>query len=158
MRDNDIGIDWIFTLFIFREEKRKEIEKRRLMELTNLCKLRILHQYVFRNTNPAIFGVKVEAGKATQKVNLIAPDGERIGRIKNIQSENQPVEEANEEMEVAISVPGSNFERKIKKYDFLYSDISESQFKKFRKNKDLLSAKEISTLQEIGGIKKFGGN
>jgi len=145
----------IDNLVEFREKKRKEIEKRRLMELANLCKLRILPQYVFRNTNPAIFGVRVEAGKATQRINLIAPDREKIGRIKNIQSENKPVEEAGEEMEVAISVSGANFERKIKKYQFLYSDISESQFKKFKKNKDLLNAKELGILQEIGNIKKF---
>ncbi len=138
----------------FREEKKKEIEKNRLMSLNSLCKLRILPQYVFRNTKPAIFGVKIEAGKIIQNLNLIDDSGEKIGRIKNIQSENKPVSSAEEGMEIAISVPGLNFERGLKEKKFLYSEISESQFKNFRKNKDLLSSSEISALQEIAEIKK----
>jgi len=145
----------IKDLIEFREEKRKEIEKRRLMELTTICKLTILHQYVFRNSNPAIFGVRIEAGKLKSGLNIITPENERIGRIKNIQSENKSVEEAIEGMEVAISIPGVNFERALGDKKFLYSDISESQFKKFKKNKDLLSSNELRTLQEIAEIKKF---
>ena len=80
--------------------------------------------------------------------------GEKIGRIKNIQLEKNSVEEAKEDMEVAISIPGTNFERKLKDKEFLYTDISESQFRNFKKNKDLLSQKEISVLQEIANIKR----
>jgi len=145
----------IENLAEFREEKRKEIEKRKLMELSALCKLRILPQYVFRNTSPAIFGVRIEIGKASARTNLIDKSGEKAGRIKNIQSENKSIEEASEGMEVAISIPGSNFERKIKDKQFLYSDVNETQFKNFKKNKELLSSSELSLLQEIAEIKKF---
>ena len=138
----------------FRTEKTKEIEKKRLMGLTTLCKLKILPQYVFRNTHPAIFGVKVEAGKLISKLNLIDDKGEKIKRIKNIQSENKSVEQVNENMEVAISVPGINFERQLKNKEFLYSDISGQQFKNFKKNKDLLSSSEMKILQEIAEIKR----
>ena len=57
-------------------------------------------------------------------------------------------------MEVAVSIPGINFERVLGNKTFLYSDITESQFKIFRKNKDLLSGKELQVLQEIEQIKK----
>lgn len=139
----------------FRIEKRKEIEKKRLMELTTICKLKILPQYVFRNTKPAIFGVRIEGGKLISGLNIIDESGEEIGRIKNIQSENKSVEEATEGMEVAISVPGANFERQLQGKQSLYSQISVFHFKKFKKNKDLLSANEIRILQEIANIKKF---
>ena len=124
------------------------------MQLTTISKIKILPQYVFRNTNPAIFGIKVEAGKLIKRLNLISAEGEKIGRIKNIQSENKSVEQVNEGMEVAISVPGTNFERKLKDKNFLYSDITESQFKNFKKNKDLLNPNELKVLQEIAEIKK----
>ncbi len=137
-----------------RNEKRKEIEKRKLMELTTLCKLKILHQYVFRNTKPAIFGISVEAGKLTANTNLINEDEEKVGRVKNIQSENHSVEEATEGMEVAISIPGINFERQLKDKKFLYSDMGEKQFKAFKKNKDLLNQNEIKILSEIAEIKR----
>jgi len=80
--------------------------------------------------------------------------GEKVARIKNIQSENKSVEEANEGLEVAISLPGVNFERQLKEKKFLYSNISESQFRTFKKNKDLLSQSEIKVLQEIAEIKR----
>ncbi len=138
----------------FRQGRKREIEKRRLMELTPLAKAKILHQFVFRNTNPAIFGVKIETGKTIPGMNLINENNEKVGSIKNMQSENKSVDEATEGMELAISVPGINFERKLKNINFLYSNITESQFRKFKKNKDLLSQKEISLLQEIAEIKR----
>jgi len=138
----------------FRQEKAQEIEKARLMELTTLCKLEILHQYVFRNTKPAIFGIRINAGKAISGQNLIDESGEKVGRIKNLQHEKESVQEAKEEMEVAVSIPGQNYERQLKTKKFLYSDISESQFRKFKKNKDLLSPNEIKILQEIAEIKR----
>ncbi len=152
---DDVVYKLIENLVDFRTEKRKEIEKKRLMGLTTICKLKILHQYVFRNTKPAIFGVRVEAGKLISGLSLINPKGEKSGRIKNIQSENKSVEEAKEGMEVAVSLPGINYERQIKEEESLYSDISESQFRNFKKNKDLLSQNEMKILQEISKIKKF---
>ncbi|MDP3986791.1 MAG: translation initiation factor IF-2 [Nanoarchaeota archaeon] len=141
----------------FRNSRIKEIEKERLLGLSPIVKIKILHSYVFRNTSPAIFGVKIEAGKAIQRMRLIDEKGEDIGQIKNIQAENKSVEEAFEGQELAISIPGINFERRMKEVNFAYSNISSAQFKNFRKNKDLLSQSEIKTLQEIAEIKKSKG-
>jgi len=140
-------IDW-------RLEKQKAIEKKRLMELTTICKLKVLHQYVFRNTSPAIFGVRIEAGKLKHQVHFIDENGEKVGKIKNIESERKSVQEATEGMEVAVSMPGINFERVMKNKNFLYSDLGESQFRNFKKNKDLLSGAEMKALQELAEIKR----
>ena len=144
----------IEELVEFRDSKKKEMEKKRLMGLTTIGKLKILPQYVFRNTHPAIFGIRVEGGKLVKGLNLIDNKAEKIGKIKNLQSENKSVDEATEGMELAISIPGINFERKLKDKKFLYSDISESQFRNFKKNKDLLSSNEMNLLQEIAEIKR----
>jgi translation initiation factor 5B len=144
----------IDNLVKYRETKRKEIEKNKLMELATLCRLQILHQYVFRNTNPAIFGVKVEAGRLVPSINFIDEDQEKIGRVKNIQEDKNSVNEATEGMEVAISIPGINFERQLKDKKFLYSDIGEKQFRKFKENKDLLTQSEIKILSEIAEMKR----
>ncbi len=138
----------------WRMQKQKDIEKKRLMGLTAICKLKVLHQYVFRNTSPAIFGVRVEAGKLKPQLILIDEDDEKIGKIKNVQSEKKSINEAGENTEVAVSIPGINFERVMKGKNFLYSDLGESQFRNFKKNKDLLSGNEIRTLQEIAEIKR----
>ena len=138
----------------FRKQKTKEIEKERLMGLASLFKIKILHQFVFRNLNPAIFGIRVEAGKVKKGLNLIDDKGEKIGRIKNIQHEKTSINEATQNMEVAVSVPGINFERVLKDKNYLYSDISEQHFRNFKKNKDLLSSAELKALQEICEIKR----
>ncbi len=151
---DDVIYKLIENLEEFRQEKAREIEKRRLMELTTLCKLEILHQHVFRNTKPAIFGIKINAGKATANQQLIDEQGDKVGRLKNIQADKESVQEAKEDMEVAVSIPGQNYERQLKQKKFLYSEISESQFRKFKKNKDLLSPNEIQLLQEIAEIKR----
>jgi translation initiation factor 5B len=139
----------------FRGEKAREIEKKRLMGLSPICKLEILSQHVFRNSNPAVFGVRILAGKVNSGLSLIDESGNKIGRVKNIQSENKSVQEANENMEVAISIPGVNFERVLGDKKFLYSDIGTNGFKNFKKNKDLLSARELNALRELAEIKKF---
>jgi translation initiation factor 5B len=144
----------IEDLVEWRKEKTNEIEKKRLMGLATITKLNVLHQYVFRNTSPAIFGVRVEGGKLTSGQNLIDEKGEKVGRIKNIQSEQKSVQEATEGMEIAVSIPGINFERAMKDRNNIYSDLGESQFRNFKKNKDLLSQSEIKILQEIAEIKR----
>jgi len=151
---NEVIYELIDKISEFRKEKANEIEKRRLMSLAHLCKLNILHQYLFRNTNPCIFGVKIEAGKLFSDTNLIDETGEKIGRVKNIQSEKKSVQEATETMEVAISISGVNFERQLKDKKALYSDMGESHFKTFKKNKDLLSQNEMKALQELAEIKR----
>ncbi|GIU68157.1 MAG: translation initiation factor aIF-2 [Candidatus Pacearchaeota archaeon] len=138
----------------FRKEKAREIEKRRLLSLSPIAKLKILHQFVFRNSNPAIFGVKIESGKIIPGLELINEKNEKIGKIKAIQSEGKQVNEAIETQEVAISVPGVNFERKLSKENFLYSNLSNEQIKNLMKNKDVLSESEIKSLQEIINIKE----
>jgi len=138
----------------YRLEKKKEIEKEKLMELATLCKLEILHQYVFRITKPAIFGVKVVAGKLNDNINFVTETDDKVGRVKNIESDKHSVKEATEGMEVAISIPGVHFEKELKEKKFLYSDIGERQFKSFKKNKDLLSQAEIKILQEIAEMKR----
>ena len=151
---DDIIYKLIENLTEFRKEKHKEIEKKRMMNLTKLCKIKILNQYVFRNSNPAIFGVKIEVGKLSSGIRLINKEDEEIGKVKNLQYENKSINEATEKMEIALSIPGINFERVLKNTENLYSNLSANQFKNFKENKDLLSNKEMNLLQEIAEIKR----
>ena len=144
----------IENLEAWRKEKQSEIEKSRLMGLATICKLEILPQYIFRNSNPAIFGVRVLAGKLKSNIPLIDNDDEKIAHVKGIQSEKHKVDEASPGMEVALSLPGVTFDRQLKDTLYLYANISETQFKAFKKQKDLLSSDELRVLQEIADIKR----
>lgn len=150
---NDVVYKLIEDLQNWRKERQDEILKGRLMELATICKLEVLHEHVFRNSNPAIFGVRVIAGKVRVGIPLIDQNGEDVARVKSLQEEKSSVNEAREGKELAIALSGIAFDRRLKEVKYLYSGVSESQFKEFKKNKDLLSAGELRVLDEIASIK-----
>lgn len=133
--------------------KLKEIERSKLAELPNLVKLEVL-DFVFRNSNPAVFGVKVSAGVLKQGIRMINSGDEKVGQVKEIQEEKKNVQEVSAGKEVAISMPGVNFERQLNVGEKLYSNLAESQFRKFKEHKDLLSPEEKKILMEIAEIKR----
>ncbi|HVY01986.1 MAG TPA: translation initiation factor IF-2 [Candidatus Nanoarchaeia archaeon] len=138
----------------WRRNREAEILRERMLGLATICKLEVMPQYVFRNSNPAIFGVKVLAGKAKVGLPFIQANGEQVSRVKSLQADKSAVEEATEGMEIAIAFPGITFDRQLKETKILYSDISESQFKTFKKNKELLTSSELQVLQEVMQIKQ----
>jgi len=138
----------------FQEQKRKEIKKEKLTQLTAICKLKVLPQYIFRNSNPAVFGVEVQAGKLKPNIKLIDENGTEIAKVKDVQENQNKIEQAEQGMQVAISLPGTTFDRQLEDTDYLYSNLNEHQFREFKKNKDLLTTDEIQALQKIAEIKR----
>ncbi len=151
---NNVIFKLIDDFKLWRDEKNAEIEKERLMGLSSICKLEILSKYVFRNSNPAVFGVRVVAGKLRTNLVLIDEQGEEVARVKAIQHQKESLSEASEGQEVAISLPGVNFERHLSGKKFLYSNMGISEFKNFKKNKDLLNTGEMRVLNEVLEIKQ----
>ncbi len=138
----------------FQKQKRNEIEREKIMALAVICKLKILHQYVFHNSNPAVFGVKVEAGKLKPGTRLIDRGGKEIAKLKVIQDQGKKIEQAEQGQEVAISLPGITFDRQLQDTNELYSNLSANQFQEFKKNKELLTQDEVQILQKIAQIKR----
>lgn len=151
---NDVVYKLIEDLVEWRQEKQKEVEKKRLMGLSTICKIELLPQFVFRNTKPAIFGVRVVGGKLISNLSLIDENDEKIGNVKNIQADQKRVDEAKEGLEVAMSLANVNYERQLKGKKFLYTNLGESQFREFKKNKDLLTGNEMQILREIAELKR----
>jgi len=137
----------------WRQQKQTETERRKLSELPSIAKISVL-DFVFRNTNPSIFGVRIEGGVLKQELEIINNEDKKIGRIKAIQSEKVSLGEAKKGQEVAISMPGVNFERDLNVGEMLYTNLSEFQFRKFKDYKNLLTSDEKSVLQEIAFIKR----
>jgi translation initiation factor 5B len=137
----------------YREKKRIERERKKLESLPSLVKINIL-DFIFRNSNPAVFGVRVEGGLLKKEIEMINISDNKIGRIKSIQHEKNSVDKAEKGKEVAISIPGVTFDRQLKVGENLYSNLSEFQFRKFKENKELLSQEEKRILQEIAAIKR----
>lgn len=152
---NEVVYKLIEDLSKWRKEREEKLLKERMMGLATICKLEIIHKYVFRNSNPAVFGIKVLAGKIKNGIPLIDEKGEEVARVKSLQHEKTVVEEAVEGNEIAMALPGIQFDRRLKDVKYLYADISERQLKEFKKKSDLLTGKELRVLEEVAKIKKF---
>lgn len=150
---NPIIYKLIETLEEWKIQKLKNIERKKLDELPTISKITVL-DFVFRNSSPAVFGVVVNGGILKKRERFINKDDIKIGQIKEIQEDKNTIQEATKGKEVAISVPGLNFERQVTVNESLYTNLSETQFRQFKKHKSLLSVEEKSILQEIAQIKR----
>ncbi len=152
--ESDIIYKITEDLIKWRKEKEIELEREKLADLTIPCKIIVMKNVCFRQSKPAVFGVRVEAGTLKSGLILMNEEGEKIDRIKSMQSEAKSVEEAKKGQELAISLPKITFDRQVKEDQILYSVIKEEEFRKLKKNKKYLSQEEIKILQEIAKIKR----
>ncbi len=144
----------IEEFFAWREEKEREIERKKIESVTLPCKIKILKNCIFRKSKPAICGVRILAGVLRKNISLIKSNGKPAGELKSIQKENKPIDLARKNEEVAISISGVTIGRQIKEEEILYSDLTEEDYKKLKENKDLLTSEELEVLNEILEIKR----
>ncbi|MHA2386360.1 MAG: translation initiation factor IF-2 [Candidatus Thorarchaeota archaeon] len=137
--------------------KREQAKAESLGSIIRPGKLELIPEYVFRQKDPAIVGVRVH-GIIRPRTGLINSDGRRIGTILQIQDRSVPVDEATNGMEVAVSIRGPTIGRQVKNDEVLYTDIPDKHILAMRKKflDDLLpSEKEV--LQEVTEIKRAAG-
>jgi len=106
----------------------------------------------FRINHPAVFGIRVLAGRVRVGSRILRPDGRTIGKIQSIQKDKNPVKEAKQGDEVAISVPGMTIGRQCRETDVLYVDIPEGDARRLRDVK--LNTDEREILEEVIRIKR----
>lgn len=149
---NDVIYKLIEDFGAWRIEKQQDVARKKLESLTMPCRLKVL-RFMFRQSKPAIFGVKVEAGILKPEIPLMK-EGKHIDKVKAVQSEGKSVKEAKKGQEVAISLPNVTYGRQIKEHDMLFSELSEYEFRALKENKKLLSDDELKILREIAEIKR----
>ncbi len=137
-------------------EREREAEARAIFSsFTMPAKFQVLKGFVFRRSNPAIFGIEVLAGRVKQKVKVMNADGKEVGTIHQIQSHGQPVQEAVKGEQVAISMREPTVGRQVKEGEILYTLPSSEEARllstKFR---DRLSEEEQRVLDEIIRIRR----
>ena len=134
------------------EEKKRELEAEKRMEITFPGKFKILPEYIFRLSKPAIVGVRVLGGRIRVGQRILREDGRVVGRIKSIRKGDNNVTEAIMGDEVAIAIEGVTIGRQMKAGETYYIDIPEEHGKKlFRMN---LKYEDKEVLEEIARIKR----
>jgi len=110
----------------YAETRKAEDTAKDLGELWLPAKLKMFPEYIFRNSNPAVFGVSVEGGTLKPKVLLITDKGKKVGRVHQIQDKGQTLDKANKGSEVAVSIRGIEVGRDIGKDETLFVNLPES--------------------------------
>jgi translation initiation factor 5B len=135
-------------------EEKKKREAAELDYLVQPVKLEILKGYIFRQSNPAVFGVEITAGTLKANTPIMNNLGDHLSDIKSIQADKETVEKAEKGKQVAVSVPNVTVGRQVNEGDILYSNIPEEDFRKFKQFKEYLSPDQKMVLKEIAEIKR----
>src|SRR5213596_2595735 len=137
----------------WRDERKRQLAEASRKEIAYPAKLLFLGDYVFRTSKPAIFGVRVLAGRIRTGEAIMRVDGRALGRIKAIRSGEKSLDGANQGQEVAVSVDGVTIGRQIEPGDVLYVDLPEADARALRGRKDL-NPDEVAALEELAKIKR----
>ncbi len=138
----------------WHDEEKKKLEEKELEGMTRPCKLQILCNCVFRQSNPAVVGVEILNGTLRLGSPLMKSNCNKASEVKSMQKEGENVTEAKKGEQVAIALPHLTVGRQINELDILYSDIEEEEFVRYKKLKRFLNSDEIAILREIAEVKR----
>lgn len=146
---NDVIYRLLEEYKAYVDAREEEAKLTVLSVLVSPARLEIIPDYIFRRSNPAVFGVRVLKGTLSPKVQLVNQDGERVGKIHQVQLNNKSVQEAREKDEVAISINNITFGRQVKETDELHVAVPESHVRVYRTRfKDEIRPDELDALRD----------
>jgi len=137
------------------DDDKADEENSVFKELTPISKFTFLKGFVFRNNNPAVFGIKVDVGQLRQKIPFMNKTGKKIGIIHQLQHDGKTVSVVKTGQEVACSVQNVTIGRQIVEEDVFYTLPSSSDAKQLIKRfMHKLSSEETDVLNEIIEIQR----
>lgn len=136
--------DWVSA------EQKGEL-KEKIANVTHPCEIKVLKGTVFRQSNPAIFGVEVLRGILKPGVTLMRGE-KKINRVKEIGKEGKPIGEARRGDKVAVSMEGVTVGRQVNEGDVLTTFIPESDMKILKEVFDRLTEDEKELVRQLGGL------
>ena len=137
----------------WKEKMERQNREEKLSDTIRPAKIRIMPDHVFRSSNPAVVGTEVVKGVIKPGASLMTPEGEKIGRVKSIQEQNESVDKASKGMEIATSISNATVGRGIEEGDILLTDINSDDYRNLKELKDLLTEGEKQLLDQITDIK-----
>ena len=137
------------------DDDKADEENAIFKELTPISKFTFLKGFIFRNSNPAVFGIRVDVGKLRQKIPFMNKSGKKIGVIHQLQHDGKTIDLVKTGQEVACSVQNVTVGRQVVEEDVFYTLPSSSDAKKLLKRfMQTLSSEERDTLNEIVEIQR----
>ncbi|MCS7129090.1 MAG: translation initiation factor IF-2, partial [Candidatus Caldarchaeum sp.] len=145
------------VLFRLVEDYENWVEEttrlRRLTEFESLTKpgkLKVLKEYVFRRSEPAIVGVEVLGGELKPGVTLINSLGKVVGLMSQIQDRGVPQPSAKRGAKVAVSIKEGVVGRNVHGDEVLYVLVPERDARQLLTNyASMLEDDYLKTLEEL---------
>ena len=145
----------IVNYSLWVDEDSADLENSIFNEFTPLCKFTFLKGYAFRNSNPAVFGIRVDVGKLRQKISFMNKTGKKIGTIHSLENEGKTVNVVKTNEEVACSVQNITIGRQIFEEDVFYTLPTPDEAKNLlKKYSHRLDSEELKVLKEIVEIQR----
>jgi len=137
------------------EEDTAHEEDAIFAEFTPISKFKFLKGYVFRNNNPAVFGIQVDAGELRHKIPFMNKEGRSVGRVHQLQHKGKTVTSAKTGQEVACSVQDVTIGRQIFEEEVFYTFPPSHEAKQLLgKFAHKLGPEETKVLNEIVEIQR----
>ncbi|MEM4287626.1 MAG: translation initiation factor IF-2 [Candidatus Caldarchaeum sp.] len=129
------------------------VRERQLAEFESLIKpgkIKVLKDYIFRRSEPAIVGVEVLDGEIKPGARLINAFGKIVGTISQLQDRGQPLSSATRGARVAVSIKDGVVGRNIHGDEVLYVFVPERDARQLSTNyASMLDEGSLKTLEEI---------
>ena len=132
--DDKIIYSLIDNYSLWVEQDSADVDSAIFNEMTPIVKFTFLKGYIFRNNNPAVFGIRVDAGKLRQKIPFMNESGIKVGIVHQLQNDGKTVPTVKTGEEVACSVQNITIGRQISEEDIFYSLPTPDEAKKLLKN------------------------
>jgi len=135
-------------------ELKREQARALREEFPHPGKIEFLEGHTFRTRDPAVFGVRVLAGRIMVGQKVLRADNHVIGRIRSMRSGEQGLKEATQGDEVAIAVTEATVGRQVNEGDILYIEMDERDVVRLRDENVKLTPDEEDVITELQRIKK----
>lgn len=127
------------------KEKKKELDKL-LKEIIYPCKFKVLPNFIFRSSKPAVVGVRILQGRLVTE-SKVSLNGNIIGTVEGIQTDGKVVEIAQKDMEVAVSIAEATYLKDFKEGDVLEVSLNLEMIGKLETLEGDLSAEEQAMIE-----------
>jgi translation initiation factor 5B len=139
------------------KEQQEKAEQRIFETIIRPGKFKVLPGCVFRQSKPAVVGVRVLGGIVRTNADVMLENGNVVGKIKGLQIEGENIASARVGKEVAMAIEGATVGRQIKEEDVLYINVPERHAKVLEHEiYDSLSTDEKETLDIFLSLKRKG--
>lgn len=137
-------------------DKQKELSERNISEtIIKPAVFQIMPDCTFRQSKPAVVGVKIRSGIVRTNTEITNSDGIVVGKIKGLQLRGENIPTAITGMEVAMAIEGPTVGRQIKEEDILHVNVPEKHAKILEHEiSDSLSADELEALDAFLEIRR----